>query len=312
MIEIKHLTKKFDEVIAVNDLTIDIPTGITGLVGHNGAGKSTLFRLITGVYKNDSGEILIDKHDSKLPEAKRKIFFLCDNPLVPNSAKPMGVYSFYSDLFDIDKEKYIQLLEKFDIPMDRKVSNFSKGMKRQVFIALALSMECEILLLDEAFDGLDPLVLELIKEEMISLADENKTIVISSHNVSVLERLVDRFILLHKGKLGKAAESQDIGNSFNKYQALFNTSVGEEDFVKLGYEVISLKRVGSLINVVISGEVDESLIQKELKPILFEKIAIDVSEIVALEMLIAKKRGEEQLWFQDYLNHNSKACFSQA
>lgn len=289
MIKINSLIKRFDEVTAVNNLTIDIDVGVTGLVGHNGAGKSTLFRLMSGVYKYDSGSITIDGIDAISPEGKSKIFFLSDNPYSPSHVDVNGLLDFYQSYFDIDKEKYLDLITKFELPRNRRVINFSKGMKRQAFICIALASRCPILLLDEAFDGLDPLVLEKIKDEIISAAEENKTIVISSHNIATLERLCDRFIILHKGKLGKSAETTDLGNSFIKYQILFKRPVTEDMLRAYGANIVTFKMVGSLCNIVTNGELDEEFIKSKLETVLLEQIPIDSTEIVALEMLMVKK-----------------------
>lgn len=292
MIQINSLTKNFEEVVAVNNLTLEIDKGVTGLVGHNGAGKSTLFRLIASVYKFDKGQILIDGIDSRTAEGKSKVFFLSDNPYTLKSATCQGMLEFYENFFEIRREKFYTLLKKFGLPIDRKVINFSKGMRRQLFIALALSSTCKVLLLDEAFDGLDPLVLESIKEEIIKMSQGDRTIVISSHNVSLLERLCDRFIILHKGKLGKSAETSDIGNSFNKYQALFKCPVTEDELKACGVNVVSFKKVGSLYNFVVLGDLDEEKLQEKFEPTLLEQITMDSSEIIALEMLLARKREE--------------------
>lgn len=292
MIQIRSLTKRFDEVVAVNNLTLDINKGVTGLVGHNGAGKSTLFRLISNVYKFDNGEILIDGIDSRTKEGKSKVFFLSDNPYTLGNATCEGMLKFYENFFDINEDKFNRLIEKFKLPTDRKVINFSKGMRRQLFIALALSSLCTVLLLDEAFDGLDPLVLESIKDEIIKMSQGDRTIIISSHNVGILERLCDRFVILHKGTLGKSADASDMGNSFNKYQALFKLPVTEDTLRGYGLNIVSFKKVGSLYNFVVSGDFDENIIREKLEPTLLEQISIDSSEIVALEMLLARKKEE--------------------
>ena len=200
MIEIKNLTKTFGSVKAVDDLSININQGINGLVGENGAGKSTLLRLISDVYEKDNGEILVDKEDNKNLNVKNNIFFLSDSPYSPSNASVNQTFDFYSTLFDLDKERFLEIMSNLSLPIDRKVSTFSKGMRRQFFLAIALSAKAKYVLLDEAFDGLDPLVLDTIKQEIIKDADE-KTYIISSHNITSLERLCDNFILLSKGLL---------------------------------------------------------------------------------------------------------------
>jgi len=179
-------------------------------------------------------------------------------------------------------------MKNLSLPTDRKVSTFSKGMKRQFFIAIALSSKAKYILLDEAFDGLDPLVLENIRQEIIKNADE-KTYIVSSHNISSLERLCDNFILLSKGRCKKNGNIEHMGENFVKYQILVKGSLTQEDLENLSLRVLSFKKVGSLANVVFYDGLDESKIKEHYDVILLEKIPIDPDELIALQMLDARK-----------------------
>ena len=294
MIEIQNVTKAFDDVVAVDGLTLNFNAGITGLVGENGAGKSTLLRTIVGVYQCNEGQILVDGHPANTKEAKALVFFLSDDPLFPRRANIQGTLDMYRGLFDVDVEKFNRIIDAFGLPKDRPVGHFSKGMRRRMFVALALSVNCPYLLLDEAFDGLDPLVIDSIKNEIIDAASSGKTIVISSHNIFALDRLVDRFVILSKGKLAKEGESNDIGTEFIKFQAVFHDPITQEDIEKLGYRVASFRNIGSVTHVVLLG--DESAmeeIRKEYKPDFIESIQLEPDEIVALEMNLARKGGSD-------------------
>lgn len=292
MIEIRSLTKRFEDTVAVNNLTLDIHPGVNGLVGHNGAGKSTLFRLISDVLKIDGGSILIDGIPCDDPRAKAKVFFLSDFPYAPKGVNYRGVYEFYRCFFPIDFEKYTGLIAKLRLPINRNVNQFSKGMRRQLFLALALSVDVDYYLLDEAFDGIDPLALDEIKEEIIKLGQAGKTIVLSSHNIGSLERLVDRFIVLYLGQLSKEGDNEQLGQDLVKYQAMFKQEVTEASFKELGINVLSLKKVGSIYHIVLVGahDVDEE-VKEKLDPLLWEAVQIDPDEVVALQMLLAKKGG---------------------
>lgn len=291
MIEIKNLIKTFGSVRAVDDLSITINSGINGLIGENGAGKSTLLRLISDVYQPDSGEIIIDGIKNNDISAKKEVFFLPDNPYAPHNSAVMQTFEFYSTLFDLDKDKFMEIMNKLSLPTDRKVSTYSKGMRRQLFIAIALSSNAKYALLDEAFDGLDPLVLATVREEIIKDADK-KTYIVSSHNISSLERLCDSFILLSKGRVGKNGDVEHLGENFVKYQILVKGQLEQKDLEALSYRVLSFKKVGSLCNVVFRGEIDESIIRNKMDVILLEKIAIDPDELIALEMLDARKENK--------------------
>ena len=295
MIEIKNLSKTFGETKAVDNLSLNLMPGIIGLVGHNGAGKSTLFRLISGVLTPNDGEITIEGKRHDLPEVKARVFFLSDDPYCGLADDYKAVYRFYANFYQIDFERYTALLDTLHLPKKGRVNNYSKGMRRQLFLSLALSVEADVYLLDEAFDGIDPLALDLIKGEIIKLGEQGKTVILSSHNIASLERLVDRFVLLYKGKLSKEGTDEDMGESLVKYQGVFANEVKEEDFTKLGLRVASFKKVGSVYHIVfsLSGELGEE-IEKNLKPVLWEKVAIDPDEVIALQMRLAEKEAEHE------------------
>ena len=293
MIRISNLTKRFGEKAAISNLSIDINSGLIGLVGHNGAGKSTLFRLISGVYAPTDGEILIDGHPSYTKEAKESIFFLPDDPFYPNGSDIDGVLSFYKTFYDVDVEKFREIIKQFNLPYNKKVRVFSKGMKRLLFIALTLSINCKILLMDEAFDGLDPVVLETVKYHILKIYAENRIIILSSHNVSALEKLVDKFIIIHEGELKSDGDIDYLGETYEKYQAIFAKECSEDILKNLGLNVISYKKIGSIVNFVVNRKKTDDIEKavKGLEPKLLENVSIDANEIILLQMLEAKKEA---------------------
>lgn len=294
MININSVTKAFEETIAVNNLSLEIGPGVTGLVGHNGAGKTTLLRLIADVYTCTSGTITIDEKSNELEENKTNLFFLSDDPFFDKNSTISELFELYSMFYSINIDRFKYLIKKFELPGGRRISGFSKGMKRQLFIALTLSMNCKYLLMDEAFDGTDPMVLELIKDEIIKIVSkEEKTIVLSSHNISLIERLCDKLIVLDKGSIGKNGNMEDIGTNYFKYQCFFNAQVTQNTLENLGIKIVYFKKNGSLINFVSIGEVNEALIKEHIDIVLFENVPIERSEIIAIEMMAAKNRPNE-------------------
>lgn len=293
MIEIIGATKRFGGKEAISNLSLIIDKGLIGLVGQNGAGKSTLFRLISGVEYVDEGAILIDSFLPTTRQAKEKIFFLPDDPCVPGRSDIQATLEFYATFYEIDTAKFWDLIAKFDLPTDKSVNTFSKGMRRQVFIVLALSIKCDILLLDEAFDGLDPLVMEKIKYELLNIYDkQNKTIVISTHNVYALEKLVDKFIVIHDGRLQSNNTLEHLGETFIKFQAIFSKPCDANTLLKLGLEVVSFRKVGSIDTFVLDTKMPIATVEKlleSLEPTLLETISIDANEIVMLQMMTAEK-----------------------
>lgn len=290
MIELRNLTKRFPNVVAVNNLSLEIRPGINGLIGENGAGKSTLLRLIADVYQKDEGDILIDGLDNHDDKVKSNLFFLSDNPYFSMNSNVKETLDFYSSLFDLDKNKFYELLDKLSLPKDRRISTFSKGMRRQLFLAIALSMNANYILLDEAFDGLDPIVQDVVKQEII-INSSSKTFLISSHNLASLERLCDNFILLSKGKFAKGGAVEDLGRNFKKYQIMFEEEV---DYLRMkndGIKIITFKKVGSISYVVVDGLEEENKIKDKYKTKLFEAVPIDNEEIIMLEMIVSKGRA---------------------
>ena len=278
MIKVSNLTKEFEDVIAINNLSIDIRPGINGLMGENGAGKSTLLRLIAAIFTPTNGEVTIDGQPASSLEAKNNLFFLCDNPYYPRNANIQTCVSLYSALFPLDVNKANELIEKFKLPKDRRINNYSKGMKRQLFIAIALAMNCSYILLDEAFDGVDPMAVEVIKEE-IKEQGKNKTFIIASHSLASLESLCDNFILLHKGRITKEGNIEAEATTYQKYQILFDKPVKEEDIVSKGYPLSSLSMIGSIAHVIFDAEVDIEAFKKDFPCSLCEKINIDDQEV---------------------------------
>lgn len=290
MIELKNVTKQFGSTIAVNNLTLNIEKGIYGLVGQNGAGKSTLFRLISGVFDKDQGEITLDGYDADSKEGKELVFFLSDDPYVEKNANIREMVDFYSNFYEIDRKKFASLIKLFELPFNGNLTKFSKGMKRQTFISLALSIKTKYLLLDEAFDGLDPIVLETIKDELLKSKEEGKVIVISSHNISTLEKLVDTFVLISKGKLANNESTERFGQNFIKFQAMFKRDISKEELENKGLNVVSFRKYGSIYNIVVLDikDVDE-IIGSVAPATLLERVPIDTEEIVKLSMLVARE-----------------------
>ena len=300
MIEINNATKKLGKTIAINDLSLHIENGIYGLVGQNGAGKSTLFRLISDVYSLDKGEILIDNQINSSKEIKSNLLFLLKN-----------ICDLYQCFYKIDKDYMDSLLNKLNLPYDKSLSSFSKGMKRQAFICLALSVDVKYLLLDEAFDGIDPLALDLIKQEIIKKYTNNdKTLIIASHNLESLENLCDKFIIISNGMMVAQGDESSMSNIFVKLQIVFNlenlklsnipnklySEINELIFKSLNLDVVSFNKVGSVYEVVIktNKNVDpKQLIKKALDPILLDEIPLSYAEIIKLQMLSAKKENSK-------------------
>ena len=203
-IEIKNLVKKFDG-FTLGPIDLSIPKGtIVGYIGQNGAGKSTTIKLLLGLLKIDSGEIKILGYDNPNSiELKDKLGVVFDELLVPEEMTLVDLEKFCSRVYSKwDREFFYQLKKKFNLSGKETIKNYSRGMRMKLSMAVALSHNAEILILDEATSGLDPIVREEILDFLLDfMQEENHTILISSHILSDLEKVADYIAFINDGKV---------------------------------------------------------------------------------------------------------------
>lgn len=204
-LEIKNLTKSFTD-FKLDNISLTLPSGcIMGLIGENGAGKSTTIKLILDILHKDSGKITIMGKDNcdNIKLTKEDIGVVMDEVGIPEcmTAKQVGKVMRYT-FQNWDDKEYTRLLQKLSLPFDKPFKDFSRGMKMKLGIAIAMSHEAKLLLLDEATAGLDPVIRDEVVEMFYDFTrNENHSILISSHIVSDLEKLCDYIAFLHNGKL---------------------------------------------------------------------------------------------------------------
>ncbi len=236
MIQIKELTKKIDGNLILDKINLEIKKGSAfGLLGSNGAGKSTLLRLLSGVYRQDSGEIMVDEgkvYDN--PDVKKKIFFISDETIQFTGYTLFELKEHYKCFYkNFSEEVFDNLVKVVGLPLKKKLSTFSKGMKRQAIVIVGLACRTEYLLLDEAFDGLDPTMRLIVKNIIFdAILDRQLTIIISSHNLREISEICDTAAMLHNGKIVFCHETDNI-EGINKIQAVFKKDVTKEDFPEL-------------------------------------------------------------------------------
>jgi len=287
MIQSKSLTKKFDDFTALDSLNCHIQKGsIYGLVGSNGSGKSTFLRLVSGVYRPDSGEITVDgKSVYENPAIKQKIFFVSDEPYFLNQATMDEMAAFYKGLYPtFSDEIYRKLSQIFPIERKKKINTFSKGMKRQVMIILAFACNTEYILLDEAFDGLDPMMRQLLDKLLIEKsADSQLTVIISSHILRELEDICDHIGLLHQGRIIFEEDIDDLKLGITKVQVIFGQNGETPDLS--GLQIIKKEQKGSLYSFVIKGkqpQIEEYL--KNTHPVFMEALPLTLEEVFLTQM----------------------------
>lgn len=287
MINLKNISKHFDTKPVLENINWEIPkASIYGLVGPNGAGKSTLLRIISGVLKADEGSVLVngvEVYDN--PSVKKHILFVSDDPFFLPQSTIKEMRQFYELFYPaFNDSMYHSLLKKFGLNDTDKINDFSKGMKRQASIILALSCSPDILLLDEAFDGLDP-VMRLNLKRIIAneLLNRDLTVIISSHNLRELEDICDRIALLNNHTITIQDEIESIRNQYHKIQLAYTDAI--DDKVLHDLNPMFFDKRGNVYMLVIKGDLDEKSNRiKATNPVLFEEIPITMEEVFVYEM----------------------------
>ncbi len=235
IIELNQVSKKYPTFQLAN-IDFSVPAGsIVGLLGENGAGKTTLIKLILSLLQKDSGTIQIFAHDiseeKNLP--KEKIGVVLDNSFFSETLNAHQIESILKELYqkNWDTKLYHQYLQRFQIPEKQKIKTFSKGMKKKLEIATALAHHPNLLILDEATSGLDPVVrseiLDIFQE---FIANEENSILISTHITSDLEHIADYIAVLHKGKMLLKEEKDTLQENYGILKC------SAEDFEKIKKE----------------------------------------------------------------------------
>lgn len=287
MIEIKGVTKRFQEKIALDNVEFSIPKGsVFGLVGSNGSGKSTLLRLISGVYSLDGGEILVDGVTPfNSPKTKAQICYLADTPYFVHQSNINEMAKLYKSIYPtFSDEKFEYLKTIFPLDTKIKISTMSKGMQRQAALMLCLAVKPKYLLLDEAFDGLDPVMRESLKRLIAKdIIDRDLTVIITSHNLRELEDMCDKVGLLHKGKIIFNDNLENLKGKVHKIQTAFNKIPSENNFSEL--DLLKFERTGSMVQIVARGKKDEILEYiNRMDPILLETIQPTLEELFIFEL----------------------------
>ena len=278
MITANGIYKSFGSKTVFNGANISVADGsICGLVGINGAGKSTLLRIICGVLAADKGEVVIDgKPTFDNPEVKRELFFLADDPFFEYGLTGERLRAFYKTVYDFDDTVFTSYTQRFGLDLKKPIRNFSKGMKRQIFISAAFACKPKYLLLDEAFDGLDPLARLEFKRGIIDLQGEGTTVIIASHSLRELEDICDSFILIDNSEVKVCGKIEDALDNIIKLQVVFQNEVNESD---IPFRCMRFTRVGRVITVVARGDKQELLEQlNAMNPLIIAEVGMDFED----------------------------------
>ena len=290
MIEIKNLCHDIGGKIILRNVDLTLQEGsVMGLVGINGAGKTTLLRLISGVFAVEQGMVLIDGIPVDREDARKSLFFLPDDPYFTLDTTGEKLYSMYKVFYPaIDRAVFDRFMQEFSLNPKKPIRNFSKGMRRQLYISLAMAVKPKYLLLDEAFDGLDPLSRLAFKKALNEFVEEYGTsVLISSHSLRELEDFCDSYVLIDNKTVSSSGDIAEKVNRFCKFQLAFCEEISEGLFAKL--PVTSIEISGRFVRVILEGNAAELLPKLQaLNPAVVEEMCMDFEEVFIHEV---EKRG---------------------
>jgi ABC-2 type transport system ATP-binding protein len=287
MIEVNGLVKKFGKTTALDRMTFRIgDASVFGLVGSNGAGKSTFLRTAAGVYRPDAGSILLDgEAPFENSRVKGKICFISDYPYFLPQSNLAEMGRFLSRLYPHwDWKRYAELNKLFPLGEKKRISAMSKGMQRQAALILAFSARPQYLLLDEIFDGLDPVIRQLLKRLLAEdVAARGMTVVIASHNLRELEDLCDHIGLFHKGGVLLEKDLDELRLGVCRVQAVFQQIPEKAAFAPL--DILKWETHGSMLHLVVRNGREETLARLNAMGATFaEALPLTLEEVFLSEM----------------------------
>ena len=286
MLEAKNVVKTFDGFRALDGTTMTVPRGaVYGLVGPNGAGKSTVIRHLTGVYRPDSGELLLDGAPIwENPDVKRRMAVIGDDWYYFPQASIAEMGRFYQGMYPtFSRERYEKMKAVFPLNEKQPIRRMSKGMQKQAAFWLTMSCLPEVLVLDEPVDGLDPVMRRQVWSLLLDdVAARGTTVLVSSHNLRELEDVCDHVGIMSKGKVLLERSLSELQDNTVKLQVVYP---GEEPELPAELHVLHRSNVGRVHTYIVRGSSEE--IQRRMQitnPVLLEAIPLTLEEIFIYEM----------------------------
>lgn len=287
MIKARKLTKRFGEVEALANLNCNIPQGcIYGLVGANGSGKSTFLRLCNGIYRPDAGNISINGGEVfDNPSVKEHCVFVPDELYFLPQSNLNRMELLYESMHPrFSRERFTELCAAFKLNTSRPLSTFSKGMRRQAATILALSAMTDYVFFDETFDGLDPVMRNLVKGMLYDdVIERGCTAVVTSHSLRELEDTCDQLALLYQGGIVFESDVQNLKTTLFKVQVAFSQEYDRSIFD--GMDILAFNKQGSVSNLIIRGDSAKCKTQIAAKdPLILEILPLTLEEVFLYEM----------------------------
>ncbi|MCI8758259.1 MAG: ABC transporter ATP-binding protein [Oscillospiraceae bacterium] len=287
MIEVKSVVKTFDGFTALDGADITVPdSGVYGLVGPNGAGKSTVIRHITGIYRPDSGQVLVEGEPVyENPGKKALIAAIPDDWYHFPSATIADMMRFYRGFYPaFDMARYEKFKEVFALPEKSPIRRMSKGMQKQAAFWLTMCCRPRYLILDEPVDGLDPVMRRQVWSLMMSdVSEHGTTVLVSSHNLRELEDVCDHVGIMNKGRVLLERSLSDLQDNIVKLQAVWRT--GEVPVLPGQLQVLHTSHVGRVYTYIVRGRAEDVTGRLEqFKPLMLEALPLSLEEIFIYEL----------------------------
>jgi len=285
MIKVKELCKSFDGFKALDGLNINVPKGaVYGLVGPNGAGKSTVIRHITGIYRQDSGEVLVDGAPVyENPAVKSRMAYIPDDIFYYTQASINDMKNFYAGIYpNFSKQRFEELNDIFKLDRKQLMRRLSKGMQKQAAFWLTMAMRPEIIILDEPVDGLDPVMRRQVWSTLLSdVAEHGTTVLVSSHNLRELEDVCDHVGIMNKGKMLIERSLDQLQDNIVKIQLAFD----DKGVLPDGLEILHKSSTGRLQQLILRGKAEElSARIMAAKPLFLDVVPLSLEEIFIYEL----------------------------
>ena len=281
MLEMKNVVKTFGTFRALDELSLTVPKGaVYGLVGPNGAGKSTAIRHMTGVYRADSGSVMLEGQPIfENSQAKGRIGYIPDDVFYYPSATLEEMHRFYRGIYPkFDEDLYNRMKEIFQLPEKTPIRRYSKGMQKQAAFHLTVSARPEVLILDEPVDGLDPVMRRQVMSVILAdVAEYGTTVLISSHNLRELEDVCDHVGIMDHGKMLLERSLADMQGNTHKLQIVGDTPAG--------LEILHESTSGRLKTLIVRGQAWEiSTKASAAKPAYYDLLPLSLEEIFIYEL----------------------------
>ncbi|MFK2826049.1 ABC transporter ATP-binding protein [Bacillus sp. B190/17] len=287
MITAEKVSKRFGRYDAVKDVSIHVKKGsIYGLLGSNGAGKTTFLKMVTGIIRPDQGITKVEEVPVyENPKTKERVLFIPDQPYFFQQATLMQMSAFYEKVYERwNGGRFRQLYEHFSLDPHRKLSRMSKGMQRQAAFILTLSVMPDVLVLDEPFDGLDPVIRQQVKNLLIQdVSEREMTILVSSHNLREMEDFCDSVGVMHKGGLLFERDLEELKTDVCKVQVAFR-KMPDPSFLD-GMNVLHDEKRGRVLTCIVRGQEEEIYrYVQTFEPAIFDILPLTLEEIFTYEM----------------------------